>query len=189
MRDKILLVPLVNVITNPQLRHHIEPRVGRPKINEDPEAPGERSSVGGLTAEPPSRTGLPDPAIWPFVLTWIETRWVLSRSLASRSMPGMLPANVTAYPPRRCISAATKSSPARPTCWLVSFAGLARPLSLERWASHRHMLSWPARPRCRLPCLARRARRAHLRSGEPLRTDLHRVSSRACHRAVVLGAV
>jgi hypothetical protein len=33
------------------------------------------------------------------------------------SMPGMLPANVTAYPPRRWISAATNISPARATCW------------------------------------------------------------------------
>src|SRR5450759_1572484 len=68
MHREILLVSLVDVITNPQFRHHVEPRVGRSKIDEDPEAPFERRSVNGLTAEPLSRAGLPAPALRPLRL-------------------------------------------------------------------------------------------------------------------------
>lgn len=65
MHREILLVSPVDIITNPQLRHHVELRVGGPKIDEDPEAPRERRGVGGFTAEPLSRAGLPTPAISP----------------------------------------------------------------------------------------------------------------------------
>jgi len=60
---EILLVPLVDVVANPQFRHHVKPGVGGPEIDEYPEASREHRAVGGLTAEPVPDIGLPARAV------------------------------------------------------------------------------------------------------------------------------
>ena len=58
MQREILLVPYIDVITNPQLRHDIEPGIGRSWVDENPKALCKRLSVGSPSTEPLSRRGL-----------------------------------------------------------------------------------------------------------------------------------